>query len=209
MTATSPAYAVALTGGIASGKSTVADCFRRLGCSIFDADVTARELVAPGQPALADIATAFGGDVLGPDGLLDRSRLRKRIFADDGLRRQLEAILHPRIRDALRSQASGCATSYCILVIPLLAESSGAYAWVDRVLVVDASPAVQIARLMQRDGATHDLAESMLASQASREQRLALANDVIDNADAQVMLDDVVSRLHRRYLTLAAEKSQK
>ncbi|MDR3386982.1 MAG: dephospho-CoA kinase [Rudaea sp.] len=202
------AYSVALTGGVASGKSTVADRFRRLGTSVFDADVVARALVAPGEPALAEIVAAFGDDIVDAAGDLDRSRLRKRVFEDNESRLRLEAILHPRIRAALRAQAQTCATPYCVLVIPLLAESRGAYTWVDRVLVVDAPPAVQIARLMQRDGATRDLALRMLASQASRAQRLALADDVIDNADAHALLDDVVARLHRRYLTLAAEKSR-
>jgi dephospho-CoA kinase len=203
--------AIALSGGVASGKSTVASCFARLGASVFDADVIARELVAPGQPALTEIAAAFGKDIVSAAGILDRRGLRMRIFADDGERQRLEAILHPRIRDALRAQIRSCATPYCVLVIPLLAESHGAYTWVDRTLVVDVLPEIQIARLVQRDGVTHELAQRMLRAQAPRAQRLALADDVIDNtgADALTSLDAVTARLHRRYLMLAAETSQK
>lgn len=204
-------YCVALTGGVASGKSTVADRFGRLGASVFDADVIARDLVAPGQPALAEIAATFGKDIVSAAGNLDREQLRQRIFADNEERRRLEAILHPRIRDTLRAQAQICAKLCCVLVIPLLAESRGDYTWVDRILVVDAPPDEQIARLMQRDGVTRELAQRMLAAQAPRAQRLALADDVIDNADADATtsLDDVVARLHRRYLTLAVEKLQR
>lgn len=204
-------YCVALTGGVASGKSTVADRFGRLGASVFDADVIARDLVAPGQPALAEIAATFGKDIVRAAGNLDREQLRQRIFADNEERRRLEAILHPRIRDTLRAQAQICATLCCVLVIPLLAESRGDYTWVDRILVVDAPPDEQIARLMQRDGVTRELAQRMLAAQAPRAQRVALADDVIDNADADATtsLDDVVARLHRRYLTLAVEKLQR
>jgi dephospho-CoA kinase len=200
---------VALTGGVASGKSTITEAFRLLGTSVFDADVVARELVAPGQPALTEIASAFGNDIINPAGSLDRARLRQRIFADANERRRLEAILHPRIREALQAQARNCTAPYCILAIPLLAESHGAYAWVDRVLIVDVPEDMQIARLTQRDGVTRDLALRMLAAQATRQQRLAMANDVIDNAGAVALLDGVVARLHRRYLQLAAEKSRK
>ncbi len=200
--------AIALSGGVASGKSTVASLFVKLGASVFDADVVARELVAPGQPALAEIAAAFGRDIVNTDGSLDRTRLRKRIFDHDDERRRLEAILHPRIREALQAQARNCTAPYCILAIPLLAESHGAYAWVDRVLIVDVPEDVQIARLTQRDGVTRELAQRMLAAQAPRAQRLAMANDVIDNAGAVALLDGVVARLHRRYLRLAAERSR-
>ncbi|WP_347262345.1 dephospho-CoA kinase [Rudaea sp.] len=195
--------AVVITGGIASGKSTVANLFIELGVPVFDADVVARELVAPGQPALAEIAAAFGADMLTPGGELDRRRMRERIFDDEAARRRLEAILHPRVRDALRARAAACREAYCLLAIPLYAESAQAYAWADRVLVVDVPREVQLARLMQRDGMTEDYALRALAAQATRAQRLALADDVIDNSGSPDQLPGIVARLHSRYLTLA------
>src|SRR5678809_107655 len=126
------AFSIALTGGIASGKSTVADAFRQRGVPIFDADIVARELVQPGQPALAEIAVAFGDAMLTASGELDRRRMRELVFADIDERRRLERILHPKVREALFAAAAACADAYCVLVIPLLAESHEDYAWVDR-----------------------------------------------------------------------------
>ena len=197
---------VVITGGIASGKTTAANCFVALGIPVFDADVIARELVVPGQPALAEIAAAFGPDILTPSGDLDRRRMRERIFGDEGARRQLEAILHPRVRSELRARAEACMEPYCLLAIPLYAESAQAYDWVDRVLVVDVPREVQLARLMQRDGMTEEFAQRALAAQATREQRLALADDVIDNTGSLDDLRDVVSRLNRLYSLLSIRK---
>ncbi len=194
---------VALTGGIASGKTTVAHQFESLGVQLFDADVIARELVAPGQPALEEIVTLFGADMLTPQGELDRRRMRERVFASDAARRQLESILHPRVRAELRTRALACAAPYCLLAIPLLAESSGAYEWVDRVVVIDVSPETQLARLMRRDNMTLDGAQRALAAQATRTERLALADDAIDNSFAAQDLAAPVQRLHERYLALA------
>ena len=202
-------YCVALTGGIASGKSATAQRFARLGVPVFDADLIARALVAPGQPALAEIAEAFGGDIVNAAGELDRQRLRERVFANALDRRQLEAILHPRIREALRTQAQRCPAPYCLLAIPLLIECRDDYLWVDRVLTTDVPREVQIARLKRRGGIDPVLAERMLQSQAPREQRLVLTDDVIDNTGPLDALDATVSRLHRRYLALAAKKLQK
>jgi len=198
--------AVVVTGGIASGKTTVTNAFATLGVPIFDADAISRELVAPGQPALAEIAATFGADMLAPDGELDRRRLRERIFADEAARRRLEAILHPRVRSELRSRAAACSAPYCLLAIPLYAESAQAYAWVDRVLVVDVPRAVQLARLMQRDGMTAEFAQRTLAAQATRAQRLALADDVIDNSCNLDDLPHIVARLHRLYTALAVRE---
>ena len=195
--------AVVVTGGIASGKTTVTNAFTALGVPIFDADAISRELVAPGQPALAEIAATFGADMLAPDGELDRRRLRERIFADEAARRRLEAILHPRVRSELRSRAAACSAPYCLLAIPLYAESAQAYAWVDRVLVVDVPRAVQLARLMQRDGMEAEFAQRALAAQATRAQRLTLADDVIDNSGNLDALPHIVARLHRLYTALA------
>lgn len=201
---TNRSLAIVITGGIASGKTAVANCFADLGAPVFDADLIARELVAPGQPALAEIVEAFGRGMLTTAGGLDRRRMRERIFGDDAARRRLEAILHPRVRCELQSRARACTAPYCLLAIPLYAESAQAYDWVDRVLVVDVTRAVQLARLMQRDGMTEDYARRALAAQATRAQRLALADDVIDNTGPIDDLPRIAGRLHARYLTLAS-----
>lgn len=195
-------FTVALTGGVASGKSTVERLFASRGIEIVDADHVAREVVAAGTAGLADIVEIFGTDVLSADGSLDRRAMRERVFADERARRQLEAIIHPRVREVLRQRASEVHSAYGMLVIPLLVES-GDYAWVNRVLVVDVPREVQRERLLKRDGISRELAEAMLNAQASREQRLAVADDVIDNSADLESLDDAVERLHRRYLQLA------
>lgn len=201
-------FTVALTGGIASGKSAVSERFAALGANVVDADIVARELVAPGAPALEEIATTFGSDVLSADGSLDRRALRERIFDDDGARMRLNAILHPRIRGVLRERAQATREgSYAMLVIPLLAENREPYAWVDRVLVVDVPRAVQHARLIARDGITPALADAMLDAQATREQRLAIADDVIENNDTLAALDEAVHALHAQYRALAERKT--
>ena len=203
------ALSIALTGGIASGKSTVADAFRERGVPIFDADVVARELVQPGQPALAEIAVVFGAAMLTAAGELDRGRMRERVFADIAERRRLESILHPKVRKALLAAAATCADAYCLLVIPLLAESHADYDWVNRTLVVDVPFETQLARVMQRDGITRDAALSILAVQATREERLDLADDLIDNAGPPEALGLSVDRLHARYLALPAARKRK
>ena len=198
-----PAFTVALTGGIASGKSAVSDRFAALGARVIDADRVSRELVAPGGTALEEIVAAFGADALADDGTLDRRRMRERVFADADARHRLEAILHPRVRDELRRRAAS-ATPYALLVIPLLVES-GHYAWVDRVLVVDVPRELQHQRLLARDGITPELADAMLDAQASRAQRLELANDVIANDGSLAELDRKVALLHERYLALSRD----
>jgi dephospho-CoA kinase len=197
---------VALTGGIASGKSATAQRFAQLGVPVFDADLVARELVAPGQPALAQIAAVFGADIVSATGELERERLRDRVFADAQERRKLEAILHPPIHAVLLAKVRDCTTLYCVLAIPLLIECLDDYLWVDRVLTTDVPRAEQIIRLRRRDGIDETLAERVVRSQAPRERRLALANDVIDNTGPLNALDATVSRLHWRYLVLAAGK---
>jgi len=202
----SASLAVVVTGGIAAGKTTVTNAFAALGVPIFDADAVSRELVAPGQPALAEIAATFGAGTLASGGELDRRRLRERIFDDEAARRRLEAILHPRVRSELRARAAACSAPYCLLAIPLYAESAQTYDWVDRVLVVDVPRAVQLARLMQRDGMTAEFAQRALAAQATRVQRLALADDVIDNSGNLDGLPQIVARLHRLYTALAVRE---
>lgn len=197
-------FTVALTGGIASGKSAAASRFAALGAHVIDADVVARELVERGRPALREIVEAFGEGVLDPGGALDRRALRERVFADDGARRCLEAILHPRVRAALRQRAAATCSTYAMVVVPLLAESGGQYAWVDRVLVVDVPRELQLERLLARDAVSPAIAESMLAAQATREQRLAIADDVIRNDGSLADLERAVDALHLRYLALSA-----
>lgn len=172
--------AVAVTGGIASGKSAVCSAFQALGRSVLDADEVARELVEPGQLALAEIVERFGGDVLQQDGRLDRAGLRARVFADPAARRQLESILHPRIRQTLRQRAAAAAGPYSLVAVPLLVESQD-YGWVSRVLLVDVPESMQLSRVMRRDGVDATQARAVLAAQASRQARWAIATDVIIN----------------------------
>jgi dephospho-CoA kinase len=195
-------FTVALTGGIASGKSTVERCFARRGIEICDADKVARDVVAPGSEGLREVVAIFGKGVLGADGALDRGAMRERVFSNVDARRRLEGIIHPRVRNAIWEAAQAMQSPYGLLVIPLLVES-GDYAWVDRVLVVDVPRDVQLSRLLARDGISRELAESMVDAQASREQRLAIADDVIDNSADLDSLDAAVETLHRRYLALS------
>ena len=160
------ALVVAVTGGVASGKSALTGAFAELGVPVADADVAAREVVAPGSDGLARIVEHFGTDVLDDAGSLDRGRMRKRIFADPSARRALEQIIHPRVRTWLRTAADNWQAPYGLLAIPLLVESGDAYAWVDRVLVVDVPESTQLARLRQRDGISAELAQSMLSAVA-------------------------------------------
>jgi len=198
-----PPFRVALTGGIASGKSTVAGRFAARGVPVIDTDVIARVVVEPGQPALAEVVATFGPDVLGPDGRLDRRRLREIIFADAGARRRLEAILHPAIRVEMERQSRAAGGAYQLLVIPLLTEG-GRRDHVDRVLLVDVPEAVQVERLMRRDSVSQEQATASLAAQATRAARLAMADDVIENAGRAEDLEARVAELHGRYLGLAA-----
>jgi dephospho-CoA kinase len=159
-------------------------------------------VVAPGTPGLAEVVEAFGEGVLTADGSLDRKAMRERVFADPDARRRLERIVHPRVRHAMQDALGNMRGSYFLVVIPLLVES-GDFGWVDRVLVVDVDRPTQIARLLKRDGITPELAEAMLDAQATREQRLAVADDVIENTSDLESLDAAVDALHERYLVLA------
>ena len=201
-------FVVAVTGGIASGKSEACRHFAEQGIVVADADQIARDLVEPGQPALDAIVARFGAIVLLPDGTLDRAGLRSVVFDDAQARRELEAILHPRIRAALFSACALAGSPYAIAAIPLLTEGGGrdAYPWLDRILVVDASPETQRQRLIARDGGSHEQAERILAVQATREKRLSLADDIIDNSGDVSALALQVTRLHSLYLELAAAK---
>jgi dephospho-CoA kinase len=193
---------IGLTGGIASGKSTVAQRFKDLGVPVIDADEAARAVVAPGTPALANVIQRFGGGMVAPTGELDRRALRDLIFSDPGARRDLEAILHPFIRADMEDRAATAAGPYIVMVIPLLVEG-GSPDRVDRILVVDADEAVQLQRVMARDGGSLEQARAILATQASRGARLAVADDVLLNAGTVTDLRQAVDRLHERYLKLA------
>lgn len=198
-------YIVGLTGGIASGKTEVSRRFESHGIVVADADVAAREVVATGSTALTKIAQTFGDAVLQHDGQLDRARLREVIFASADARRTLEAITHPAIRERLREQCESATSPYAIAAIPLLTEAGGRgqYPWLSRILLIDAPVEMQRTRLIQRDDVSAGLADRMIAAQASREQRLALADDVIENAAAAALLDAQVAALHLRYCSLA------
>ena len=195
-------FRVALTGGIASGKSEVAALFAAHGVPVVDSDVIAREIVAPGSTALAAIRSHFGADVLQADGSLDRRALRERVFANPAARRDLEAITHPAIRARMQEWSRTAGGPYQIHMIPLLLEGGGRRDF-DRVLVVDCPENLQVQRVMQRDGVDEPSARRVLAAQASRAERLAIADDVIVNDGDRDKLSIEVGVLHRRYLQLS------
>ncbi|GIX36503.1 MAG: dephospho-CoA kinase [Lysobacteraceae bacterium] len=189
---------VAITGGIASGKSAAGRMFEELGRTLIDADAVARELVEPGQPALAEIRACFGEGVLLPDGRLDRRALRRRVFDDPDARRKLERILHPRIREVLRARSLAASGPYVLVAVPLLVESQG-YDWVERILLIDVPEALQLARVMERDRIGPAEARAVLAAQASRAARWAVATDVIVNDGSLADLRRMVLALDLRW----------
>jgi dephospho-CoA kinase len=194
---------IGLTGGIASGKSTVAQRFMELGVAVLDADESAREVVRPGKPALAEIIRQFGTGLVAQNGELDRRALRSLIFGDAELRRTLESILHPLIRADMEQRAHAAVGPYLVMAIPLLIEG-GSLDRVDRILVVDVDEAVQLQRLTARDGCSPQQARAIVASQASRSARLAAADDILANTATVTDLRQAVDDLHARYLRLAA-----
>jgi len=190
---------IGLTGGIASGKSTVSATFAELGAGIVDTDIVAREVVAPGSAALGEISAAFGASILANDGSLDRRRLREIVFAQPQAKQNLEAILHPRIRSEALAQVQRARGPYIVLVVPLLVENVSHYDWVDRVLVVDVASELQRRLLMARDDIGAELASAMIAAQASRAARLSIADDVIRNSGGVDDLRSQVRSADRRY----------
>jgi dephospho-CoA kinase len=200
-------FAVGLTGGIGSGKTTVADLFAAEGVPVVDTDVIARQLTAPGGAALESIRANFGEAVMQADGRLDRAALRRNVFADADARHQLEAILHPLIRQRVEQALATLNAPYALVVIPLLAETGGYRDRLNRVLVVDCPEALQIARVTARSGLAPDEVRAILAAQVGRAERLAIADDVITNTDSTEALQAEVKTLHRRYLALAAASS--
>lgn len=199
-------YTIGLTGGVASGKSAVADAFARLDVGIVDADVAARDAVARGSDGLAEVVAAFGRNVLDGDGHLDRAAMRRRVFEDAAARRTLEAIVHPRVRSALQAACAAAGGPYVVVAIPLLAEGGGreAYPWLDRILVVDVPTEAQVQRLLQRDAVDRALADRMVAAQAERLARLAIADDVLVNDGSLDELTTQVAALDAQYRRLAA-----
>ncbi|HHH0060495.1 TPA: dephospho-CoA kinase [Yersinia enterocolitica] len=200
-------YIVALTGGIGSGKSTVANAFANLGVPLVDADIIARQVVEPGMPALMEIASRYGETILHTDGTLNRAALRKKIFSEPQEKAWLNSLLHPLIQQETQSQLANIDEPYVLWVVPLLVEN-GLHHRANRVLVVDVAPEIQLARTMARDSITHQQAEDILASQVSRQQRLTCADDIIDNSGDPIVIAPQVTLLHQQYLKLAAAAQQ-
>ncbi len=196
---------IGLTGGIGSGKSTVCRLFQELGVAIIDADIIARQLVEPGQPALMQLVDHFGGHILNTDGSLNRTMLRDLVFADADKKQQLENILHPLVYARIAIEIEQLQGNYCIVAVPLLLETGKSHA-VDRVLVVDCSVETQIDRVISRDNLNRNQVMAIIASQMPREQRLTLADDVIDNSTTPVQLAEQVKRLHNSYNLLATAR---
>ena len=200
--ASRPRFKVGLTGGLASGKSTVSRLFEDLGVTVIDADVVAREVVGTGRPGLDDIVEAFGENILEAGGTLNRSALRELVFSDEVKRKRLESILHPRIRHEMRMQGAKAHGPYVMLSIPLLLESKQQET-VDRVLVVDVPRGLQVKRALQRDGSSRVTINGILSAQIGRDERLLLADDVIDNSHGTHTLIGPVKELHARYSAMA------
>ncbi|MNZ76440.1 Dephospho-CoA kinase [compost metagenome] len=200
-------YVVAITGGIGSGKTTVANQFAALGIEVVDADLIAREVVEPGTPALAAIASHFGPGILDEQGRLDRRALRERIFSDPAAKSWLNALLHPIIRSEMLRQCAAANSPYCLLVVPLLVENR-LTELADRVLVIDVDEATQIERTCRRDGVSREQAQAILASQASRSERLAMADDVLDNQSGTTeTIRERILALHETYLAFASQQA--
>ncbi|PWB41648.1 MAG: dephospho-CoA kinase [Rhodocyclales bacterium] len=197
-------FLVGLTGGIGSGKSAASSLFESLGAAVVDTDVIAHELTAPGGAAIESIRNAFGDEVIDARGALDRAAVRRKVFADASAKARLEAILHPMIRAEADRRSAAARAPYVVLVVPLLVESGGYRSRVRRVAVVDCPEEVQVARVMTRSGLSAEEARAIMAAQISREQRLAVADDVIDNGGDLAALRPQVEALHRRYLEMAA-----
>ncbi|MFM7969100.1 dephospho-CoA kinase [Aeromonas sp. A-5] len=200
-------YVVAITGGIGSGKTTVANQFAALGIDVVDADLIAREVVEPGTPALTAIASHFGPGILDEQERLDRRALRERIFSDPAAKSWLNALLHPIIRSEMLRQCAAASSPYCLLVVPLLVENR-LTELADRVLVIDVDEATQIERTCRRDGVSLEQAQAILASQASRSERLAMADDVLDNQSGTTeTIRERILALHETYLAFASQQA--
>jgi len=201
-----PSYRVGLTGGIGSGKSTVAELFQELGITVIDSDAISHQLTQPGGAAIALIRSSFGTEYLNADNALNRSKMRQRIFSDPAAKRQLESILHPLIRAQMQAQAQiATASPYLLLVVPLLFETPNYRELAQRTLVVDCEEATQIARAMQRSALDETEVRAIMAQQMPRAERLRLADDIIRNDGSIDGLRQQVTRLHRHYLHHSSE----
>jgi dephospho-CoA kinase len=198
-------FIVGLTGGIGSGKTTVTTMFEELGVNVVDADLVARQVVTPGSTALKAIKKRFGDNYLNEDGQLNRALLRERIFNNNEDKTWLNSLMHPLINDEMHRQLSATTSTYCILVAPLLLENK-LYEKTDTVLVVNVSPEDQIKRTVKRDGSNEALVKSIIASQISQKNRLALANDIIDNSASDLSkIKEQVKQLHHKYLSFSEQ----
>jgi dephospho-CoA kinase len=201
-------FVVGLTGGIGSGKSAAADCFATHGIDVVDTDAVAHELTTTDGAAMPALRAEFGRDVAAVDGSLDRSRMRRRAFADPAVRLRLEGILHPMIRELAGERCRRAVSPYVILAVPLLVESGTYRERCDRIVVVDCPESLQISRVIARNGLAEGEVRAILATQASREQRLAVADDVLANDSDLITLKVRVANLHQRYLDLSSQKAQ-
>ena len=199
-------FKIGLTGGIGSGKSTVAVLFAELGVSVIDADALAHELTGPGGAAIEPIRAAFGPEYVDQRGALDRGRMREKVFSDPAAKATLESILHPMIRAESERRSTQADTPYVILMIPLLIETGEPRTRCDRVLVVDCPESMQIERAMARSELSRDAVEAIIAAQVPRAERLRHADDVIDNSGPPENLRPQVEKLHARYVALARER---
>ena len=198
-----PYFSVGLTGGIGCGKSTVADLFAARGASIVDTDQIAHSLTAPDGAAMPALVAEFGPDYADANGALDRAKMRNLVFSDAAAKAKLEAILHPRIRQATLAAAAEATGSYVIFAVPLLVESGGWVERVNRVLVIDCLESLQIARVMARNGLSGEQVKAIMATQATRAMRLAAADDVIDNNGDLAALEPQIAQLHDLYLAFS------
>lgn len=205
---TNMAYIVALTGGIGSGKTTVANEFAKLGIPLVDADVIARQVVEPGSAALNAILNRYGTNIIHSDGSLNRQHLRDIIFSDTTEKVWLNALLHPLIHQKTQQQLQQANTPYVLWIVPLLFENNLSHL-ADRVLVIDVTPEEQISRTVHRDNVNEEQVANILKAQSSREHRLAYADDVITNHNGELNISDKVAKLHKRYMTLAQQKNRK
>lgn len=204
---TARAFSVGITGGIGSGKTTVADMFAARGAALVDTDLIAHQLTAPQGAAIPEIHAQFGASFLTPEGAMDRARMRAYVFSEPGAKARLEAILHPLIRIETERAAQAAHGDYLLFVVPLLVESRGWRDRVSRVLVVDCDEQTQVRRVMSRSGLPEAQVRAIMAAQADRAQRLAAADDVIDNDGDALALVPQVDRLHALYLSLAAART--
>ncbi len=198
-------FIVGLTGGIGSGKTTVANIFAAYGVTLIDADIIARDIVKPQTPALVKIVERFGNNYLGADGYLDRAKLREKVFNDSTAKQWLNNLLHPLIRSTIGKELSAAKSAYCLLIAPLLIENKLTH-YVNRVLVVDVDEKTQLTRAMLRDNNSQTLIKNIMKSQLPRQERLAVADDIIDNTVALDKVHKQVEKLHQFYLNLASTK---